>query len=282
MIPIVYEYTSYRDFLKDFYTAKKSQKRNYSYQCMARKAGFKSKASLANIIASGQALSSRRIFGVAQALGLGKKETEYFDALVRFNNAASVEEKEHFFERMRSLTPKSPAAMLLESQYDFYSKWYHCAIRELVTQLDFKDDFAVLAKMVDPPITPAQARKSVELLIALGMISKNSTGGYRQCERILSTGDAITSLALQNYHREHLGLAAASISRHDRSIRDVSAITAGLSKRGFLRITAELQQFRKRLLGIVAEETASEAVYQIAFQVYPISKTPKEWIEKND
>ena len=277
MLPVVYDYTNYRAFLKDFYAAKKSEKKSYSFQYMAQKAGFKSKASFANIISGVQALSNRTVFDVAHALGLGKRETEYFEALVHFNNAVTGKEKEVCFERMRSLAPKSDVTLLVESQYDYYSQWYHCAVRELATQIDFKGDFAALAQKVDPSITPAQARKSVELLLRLGMLEKLPEGGYRQSDRILMTGDEVASLALQNYHRSHLALAAESISRHDRAIRETSSVTLGLSKQGFHKLKTEIQQFRKRLLAIASEESTSEAVYQVAFQAYPISKTPKDW-----
>jgi uncharacterized protein (TIGR02147 family) len=279
MLPNVFDYTSYRDFLRDFYEAKKAENKNYSYQCMAMRAGFKSKASFANIISCGQPLASRRSCDVAGALGLGKRETDYFDALVHFNNAATVEEKELHFERMRSLTPKSKAVRLQESQYDFYSNWYHCAVRELVTQIDFKDDFALLAKTMDPPITPVQARRSVELLVGLGMIEKMDDGRYRQSQPVITAADAVTTLAIQNFHREFLSLAAESISRHPKNIREVSAITAGLSRKSFQRIQDELRQFRRRLLDIVADESSPEAVYQIAFQMFPLSKISREWRE---
>jgi uncharacterized protein (TIGR02147 family) len=276
-MPVVYEYTNYRTFLKDFYLDKKEKKSSFSYQCFAQKAGFKSKASLANITTGRQSLSMSRIYEVARAAGLGKRETEYFDALVRFNEAKTVEEKEFHFARMRSLAQKSSAARLMDSQFEYYSTWYHCAIRELVTMADFKNDFAALAAAVEPPITPAQARKSVELLVKLGMLRKSPAGKYFQTEKLLSTGDEVKSLALQKYHQEHLRLATESINRHDRSMRDISSVTAGLSQQGLRQIKMEIQQFRKRLLDIIGADAPAEAVYQIAFQLFPISRLPKTW-----
>jgi uncharacterized protein (TIGR02147 family) len=275
--PVVYEYTNYRLFLKDFHAGKKAANAGYSYQSFALKAGFKSKASLANITSGRQSLSMSKIFEVARAMSLGKKETEYFDSLVHFNEAKTIQEREYHFERMRNLAQRSPAARLMDSQYDYYSKWYHCAIRELVTIVDFNNNFALLGTMVEPPITPAQAKKSVALLKHLGMITESSTGRYCQTETLLSTGDEVKSLALQKYHQAHLHLASESINRHTRYQRDISSITAGVSRQGFKQIKFEIQQFRKRLLEIIGKDMPAAAVYQIAFQTYPLSKLPKEW-----
>jgi uncharacterized protein (TIGR02147 family) len=281
VIPIVYEYTNYRQFLKDFHAAKKAKKNSFSYQFFAGKAGFKSKASMANIITGRQSLSKSRIFEVAYAMGLGKKETEYFNALVHFNEAKTVEEREYHFERMRSFSQKVSAAQLTDSQYEYYSTWYHCAIRELVTLVDYKEDYALLGNLVEPAITPMQAKKSVALLVKLGMIAKSPMGGYHQTEALLSTGNEVRSLALQKYHQQQLGIAAESINRHDRAIRDITSITAGLSKQGFEQIKLEIQQFRKRLLDIIGKDSSAQAVYQIAFQMYPLSKIPKNWRQEH-
>jgi uncharacterized protein (TIGR02147 family) len=277
MTPTIFDFTNYRDFLKAFYAAKKAERNSFSYQAMAQRAGFKSKASFANIISGVQSLSNNTILNIARALCLGKKETDYFEAMVHFNNAATPEEKSRCFERMRTLTPKNEGTLLVESQYDFYSQWYHCVLRELVVTDGFRDDFAQLAKRVVPAITPAQARKSVELLVKLGMIERKADGTYRQVEPVMTTVDEVASLALQNYHREYLRLAAEAISRIDRSDRETSSVTMGISKRGFRKVKNEIQQFRKRLLEIAAEETSTEAVYQVAFQAFPTSKLPKDW-----
>jgi uncharacterized protein (TIGR02147 family) len=276
-MPMIYEYTNYRKVIEDFYTEKKVKKPSYSYQCFAAKAGFKSKSSLANITSGRQSLSTSRIYEVAQAMGLGKRETEYFDALVRFNEAKTVQEKEFHFERMRSLARKTSAAKLMDSQYDYYSTWYHCVIRELATTKEFGDDFSLLAAAVDPPITAMQAKNSVKLLCKLGMLKKSPAGRYYQTEAMLSTGDEVESFALQKYHREHLRLAAESIDRHPRYLRDISSVTAGLSLQGLRQVKFEIQQFRKRLLDVIAADTPAESVYQIAFQLYPLSRLPKPW-----
>jgi uncharacterized protein (TIGR02147 family) len=109
------------------------------------------------------------------------------------------------------------------------------------------------------------------------MLRKSPAGKYFQTEQLLSTGDEVKSFALQKYHQEHLQLAAESINRHERSIRDISSITAGLSQQGMRQIKLEIQQFRKRLLDIIGADARAESVYQIAFQLYPLSRVPKTW-----
>lgn len=277
MEPELYTYTSYQKYLKDFHALKKTRNKNYSFHVFAEKAGFKSKSSLANITSGRQCLSKSRIFTVARAMGLDNRETAYFEALVQFNRAKTTGEKEFYFQRMRSLIPRSSAARLEDYQYEYYSKWYHCAVREIVTFLDFKNDFALLANTVEPPITKAEARKSVDLLLKLNMIEKKPDGTYRQTVTSLSTGDEATPLALLAFHRAHLNLAAESLNRHDRSIRDISSVTCGVTRQEFHLLKNEIRQFRKRVIDIVGRNPSAETVYQVAIQLYPISKVPLSW-----
>jgi uncharacterized protein (TIGR02147 family) len=281
MMPDILAYTNYRKFIKDFYEFQKTQKGVFSYQYFATKAGFKSKASLANITSGAQSLAKNRIYDVGRAMKLGKKEMEYFRELVCFNDAKTVEERKYHFDKMQGLAHRNDITRMIASQYEYYSQWYHCVIRELVTMVDYRDDYKALANMVDPPITPKMAKASVALLVKLNMIKKASNGLYLQTDTMLASGSEVTSLALQKYHKEHLSIAADSIDRCDRSLREITSVTAGLSKEGFDKIIIEASQFRKRVLEIAENDTPVEVVYQIALQIYPISKIPKKWRSEN-
>ena len=54
---------------------------------------------------------------------------------------------------MKSVESTAVRALEIRDQYEFYSKWYHSAIRSLIDMYPFKDDYSWLAKNVYPPIT---------------------------------------------------------------------------------------------------------------------------------
>jgi len=124
------------------------------------------------------------------------------------------------------------ARIVQKKQYDFYTKWYHNTIRELVTIADFKEDYIKLARMVKPSITPQQARQSVALLLQLGLIEKKH-GRYIQTDRAISTGDEVYSLGIQNFHVQNLVMAADAVSLCPAEERDISTLVVGLSPKGF-------------------------------------------------
>lgn len=280
-MPNIYQYTDYKKLLKDFYKEKKENNKHFSYQSFALRAGFRSKASLANITGGRYSLCKKKIFNVAKAMNLSEKEAQYFDALVNFTEAKSVSEREFHFWRMMNQAKNSDPSRLTEDQFEFYSIWYNCVIRELITINDFQDDYKALSKMVEPSITPAQAKGAVELLLRLKMVKRAPSGKYVQTEKVISTGDEVRSLGVQKYHQTLLSLAASSVDNHPKEARDISSLTAGISARGFHALKREIQQFRKHLMKIISDDEPSECVYQLGFQLFPLSKIPKHWSNEN-
>ena len=270
----IYAYTNSRQFLKDYYEERKKAQPSFSYQYFANKAGFKSKSFIYKVITGQKALSKDAVFALAQAMELKKQETEYFEVIVNFTQAKSAREREFYFNRIQSFGKNKSIAQLRRDQFDYFSKWYLPAIREMVTYLDFKDDFKVLARSLNPPITTIQARHAVKLLCKLDLIERLPSGRYCQTDKAITTGSEMKSLAVTMFQKENLRLAAESLERHDSRDRDLSTLTVGVTEKGAQHIAEEIALFRKRLIELVEKEEPVDRVYQINFQLFPLSTLP--------
>ncbi|MBN1759333.1 MAG: TIGR02147 family protein [Chitinispirillaceae bacterium] len=268
----VYSYTDYRKFLGDYYTEHKSLHPHFSYQLLADRAGLKSKTYLHKVISGQKNLAKSSVLNVAKALKLKYNETEYFNNLVDFNNAKTFREKEFYFKKLKELAPETDGKLILHNQFEYFSKWYYVVIRELITLKKFSEDFKQLAKAVEPAITTDQAKKAVQTLCELGLIKKTPSGRYCQCDTALTTNSDITPLAVQLFQKECLNLASLSIEQHNRDIRDISTLTVGISAAGFDQIQQEIIWLRKRLVEIVKNDNPADRVYQVNFQLFPVSK----------
>jgi uncharacterized protein (TIGR02147 family) len=270
-MPDIYSYFNYREFLRDFYKEQKARNPAISYQYLALKAGFKTKSFIPHVIEGKKNLSKESIYKLAMAMKLEKKAFSYFEDLVSFNQAKTLEQRNYLFARLSEYNRRNISRVVQKKQYDFYTKWYHNTIRELVTLIDFKEDYKKLARMVKPPINPKQARESVLLLLQLGLIEKKQ-GRYSQTNRAITTGDEVQSLAVQNFHVQNLVMAADAVTICPVEEREVSSLVVGLSSKGFKTVKEEIRQFRKRLVDIVDLDDAAERVYTINFQFLPSSE----------
>lgn len=272
----IYSYTNYQEYLRDYYEERKKEQSHFSYQFLADHCGFKSKTYLYKVIKGEKALTLKSALKIGTFLKLKKREMDYFEAIVMFTNSKSVDEKDFYFKKLQNFSKNCDSSLLRQYQFEYFNHWYNIAIRELAPQLDFGDDYSILAKSITPSISEKEAAKSIELLLKIGLLTKDKNGRFHQTNKAITTGADVTSHAVNRFQRENLVLAGEAIDRFPRSKRDISTLTVSISESGAERIQKEIAQFRKRLIGIVAEEESVDRVYQINFQAFPLALPQKE------
>ena len=271
-MPSVFEFTDYREYLKAYYQFKKRTQPAFSYRQFALKAKINSSGFYKNVVDGKRSLGRSLIVRFAEAMKLRKKEADYFENMVCFNEAKTVEEKRIYFERMMSLR-KLDAFLVQSSQFEFYSKWYYSAIRELIGIIRFKGDHALLARLLEPPIRPDQAEKAIRVLEDLNFIAKDAAGVYRQAQNVITTGPEVQSLNVANYQIACMDLAKEAFDRHEAGLRDLSTLTLSLSQEAFELFKEEIIAFRKRLLALEQKVPKADRVYQLNTQFFPLSKS---------
>ncbi len=272
----IFEYTDYRKYLADYQAMQREVNPAFSHRYFAQKAGFSSTGLFSNILKGRRNLTPTLITGFAKAMKLGKKEKEYFECLVLFNQACTLDEKNRYYERMLQISPLK-MELVDKDKYEFYSQWWHSAIRELLYYYKFRDDFAALARKLDPPIRPDQAKKAISTLEKLGMIERDSDGYYRQTSKVITTGkDYVRSLQVANFQSATLHLARESLDRHSREQRDISTLTLTVSPESLRKIRLEIDALQNRILKIVEADESVDSVYQVNFQVFPLTRQEKD------
>ena len=269
----IFEYLDYREYLRDYYADKKAEHSFYSLRLFSEKAGFKSPNYLKLVMDGERNISSQSIPPFVKGLGLNRAESLYFERLVTFTQAKSLDDKNAALAQLMKQRTGGPERLIEKSEYRYYSRWYHPVIRELVVAHNFKDDFAALAAVVVPPILPEEAEASVALLVDLGFIRKNRSGKYSAGVSVLSTGPVVRSVAVASYHRVLLKLAAEAIERIPASDRDISSLTLGVTTATALKISEKVKQFRKEILELASQDEGADKVMQLDMQLFPVSKT---------
>jgi uncharacterized protein (TIGR02147 family) len=266
----VYQYTDYRRYLIDYFKGRKKADPKFSHRYLSRRLGLSSPNFIMMVMQGKRNLTRSLAFKLSQEFGLDEKEAEYLEAMVGFIQAKTNKEKDAYFSRMITLRRSTGVEKIEEDQYEYYSNWYNLAVRELVTYPDFKDDFNWLAKKLFPPITPAQAKRSVKLLLKLGLITKQGNG-YARSSALVSTGPEVSSLAVANFHRIMAERGKAAMDYAKKEERDITACTVNISRRGFEQIKKAVAECRKKVLAIAETDSPADRVYQVNYQVFPIS-----------
>lgn len=266
----IFAYQDYRLFLKDWYRAKKQENPKFSYRVLAQKVGFQSAGFFTQILQAKTNISLRFMDGFCDYIGFKKKEREYFQTLVLYNQAADPRRKAAHkakLEAMRAIQVKKLAPAL----YRFMEKWHHIAIRELLSTFRFRGDFQALGRMLNPAIPAHEAEASIRLLLELGMVRKTSQGAYERVDPVLTTGYDAQDPRVEEFFLSMHRLAETALHRFPREERNLSWLTVSVSRKKYAEIVDELRIFRRRVLQMAQGDPAPEAVYHFNFELFPLA-----------
>ncbi len=270
--PKILEYGNYRLFLKAFYEAKKAAQPGFSHRVFSRMAGFGSPNFIHLVIEGKRNLSEDSIEKCLQALKLGVEEARHFRNLVLLNQAGNAEERRHYAKQIIQSRAFRKLHPITQAQFEYHSEWHRVAIRELVALDSFREDPDWIAQALVPSITPAEARKAIDLLQTLKMIERDANGRLRQAQSVVSAGDEVAMASVTRFHQQMIKKGAESIELFAQAEREISSVTIGLSKKGALQIKTLIQAFRRELLAIAENDQGLDRIYQANFQFFPLSK----------
>jgi uncharacterized protein (TIGR02147 family) len=274
--PDIFEYTDYRMYLGDYYTAAKANTKAFSYRYFSRKAGYSSPNFLKLVIEGKRNVSSDSIDRFAKALKMTSAERRFFRDLVDFCQAETVEEKNKAFDRVAASRRFRKARRLERAFFLYLSRWFYVAIRELAASPEFTTDPKWIAEQLVPNIKPAQAQEALDALLELGLLVQEEDGRISRGETSVTTGHEVRALGVKNYHRQMLQRAAESMKLVKQKHRDVSALTVCISPSAVEEFKERIHGFREGMLDLGDRDENPTAVYQLNIQFFPLSKVAED------
>lgn len=272
-VNLIYDYTDYREYLKDLIRNKKQQQSSYSIRLLSIKSGIKSPGFLSMVLNNKRNITGELAIKIAAALGLGKKEERYFLLMVDYTHTKRLESKHDILQQMLMLARTNTVRNLLPEQFEFYDKWYNSVIRELVEVTDVTDSNSdLIAEMLEPQIKPREFRIALDILTRLGLIHKNEKGQYKRDDTLISCGEDIRSVVIGKYQSEMIELASAALQKVPREQRDFSTVTLSIDKGAFMQIKDCCNRFRKEVLDIASRVGNPDSIFQINIQCFPVLK----------
>ncbi|MBO7059580.1 MAG: TIGR02147 family protein [Fibrobacter sp.] len=269
----IFEYTDYREWIRDAFEDFKKRKSVVSWRYMAMKLD----ADPGNLLRVSQSkihLSVNLIKPMAEFFGLDEKETAYWTELVHFGRAKTDSEALNHYEKMQMLKG-IPLKRLAKKELEFYRHWYYNAIRSIIGICKFKDDYEGLAESCTPAITVEQAKEAVQLLYDLNMISTDRDGFWKVNDTFVSTGGNWRSEAVRAFQKETIRLAGESLERHAPPLRDISTVTMTFNMDDIALIREKIKEFRSELLRLSQEGTGDNTVFQLNIQLFPLGFVKK-------
>lgn len=270
------EYSDYRKFLADYYQQKKLTQPGFSYRYFLRQAGIKGPSFFKEVVDGKKNLSVSGIKGFARALEFDKKEAEYFQYLVLYNQAQKATIKQRFFLKLSALRGDAVSGIVKEEQFEYFSHWYNIAIREYIHAHKFFDDYDAMVRTITPRITCQQAQKAVKLLRKLGLITIGDNGFYVITDPIIAFDAELENISAHNVHKSMQAISALALDVFPKEQRYFRTVIGSFSEDSFHKIRMELDGARKRILDIINDDEGDRKIFHVGMQLYPLEKMKKK------
>jgi uncharacterized protein (TIGR02147 family) len=266
----IFSYLDYREYLRDHYNYNKSCHGYFSFRYVAGKTGLDA-SFYVKVLNKQKHIANTAISTLIQFLKLNKKEGVYFTTLVYFNKAKTADQESLYLQKLLLLR-KSSATLIENDLYEYFAAWWNVAIREELNILNFTDNYDDLASRIHPAISVQQARRSIKLLLKLGLIKPNDENILKPTHEFLTTNGLDNAKAVRAYQKMVLKLASSAIDLVPRDDRDISTLTISTSRNCLEAIRERLSEVRREIMEIIRQDQNTEEVFQINIQIFPLTR----------
>lgn len=271
----LFDYDDFRKFLQDYFEEQKKMRAVFSHRFLAAKAGFSSSSYCLNVIRGRFNLTQKSIEKIAKAMEFEPLQKSYFEALVQYNQAHQVDERENAWEQILQIRKQLEFSHITTREQVYFSKWYYPIVRELAVSSNWNGDYMTLARLVEPQITTEEAREAIKNLQEMGIIRQvDADNGEVRFEETAQMLDAtrIPPMALRQIRREYMQHAIGAVESKPKQERFAAFTTLAMSESSYDYAVEVLEEARKKIITRAANDPNVERVYEMMLVAFPMSK----------
>lgn len=266
----LFDYDDFRKFMQDYFDEQKKLRAVFSHRFFAAKAGFSSSSYCLNVIRGRFNLTPKSIEKISKAMDFEPLQKAYFEALVQYNQAQQVDERDQAWEQILQIRKQIEFTHVTTREQAYFSKWYYPVVRELAVESDWNGDFRVLARSLTPQITTEEAREAVKNLLEWGLLKKEGDR-YERVSQMLDAAE-IPPIALRKIRREYIQHAIGAVESMPKDERFAAFTTLAMSESSYNYAVEVLEDARKKIIARAANDLDVERVYEMMLVAFPMSK----------
>ena len=267
----LFDYDDFRKFMQDYFEEQKKMRSVFSHRFFAAKAGFSSSSYCLNVIRGRFNLTPKSIEKISKAMDFEPLQKEYFEALVQYNQAQQVDERDQAWKQILQIRKQIEFTHITTREQAYFSKWYYPVIRELAADSQWHGDYRILARSLTPQITTEDARDAVKNLLEWGLLRKLDDGRYVQTSQMLDAAE-IPPIALRQIRREYIQHAIGAVESMPKDERFAAFTTLAMSESSYNYAVEVLEEARKKIIARASNDTNVERVYEMMLVAFPMSK----------
>jgi len=228
-------------------------------------------AHLSRVVGRRKHLAARHVPGLAAFLGLKPEQARYLEEMIRCETAANARDAGRHFLALRAMRGEL-GRTLEDDAHDYFSSWIHPVMRTLLSLVEFRGaGWTRLGQLFRKPLSPDQARESVELLGRLGLVEPDARGILRPTAGTVRSGEAWRGQAVHAFQTQTLALASDLLESVPRCERDVSTLTLPASRKRLDELYDRIRRFREETMAWARDLPEEDCVVQLNIQLLPVA-----------
>lgn len=272
----VCDFADYKDFFRQVYSAAKKEKPKYTYIAFTEELGL-GQSNLMNLIVNGQRrLSRKNALIVIKALSLVLEKRRYLLRLVELDNSRNMDKREKIVSKIIEIKSETLDDTKARDQMRFYSHWLHALVFEIIGLKDSPATPEAIAEALIPHAAADEVQRSLNLLESLGLIEKTGENeAYQKIQSHFIMDENIRGVGPLAFHSKMIDLAKDALTRIHEDEREISSITMAMPEQSIATLRKLVEEFQNKVLELSEQFKESDTVYQVNFQVFPLTKKPK-------
>lgn len=272
--PDIYRYHDHRRFLADLIAHRKETGAGFTLRSLADEAGVAT-SYLSMVISGTRALSGDALEKIARPLGLTAAERTHLELLRLLGESDSQEVRASALERIQKQNAYQKTNPKENETFRYLSQWLNVAIREMVSLRGFRADAAWIVERLRKRPALRQAEEALKFLVDNGYIELAADGKASLPVKALDCVGGVFRLALGQFHRQMLKLAAEAYDNSEIDERNITGQTIAIAQEDWPKLRKILDDTLKKVGDLERNEKPKDAVYHITFAAFPLTKPTK-------
>ncbi len=272
------QFESFQDYFKyrlqnEFVSAAGHKKSNL--EKLAKALGYNSASSLSMIFTGDRLPSNDFLDAISNHWKLSHEEDLYLRNIVQLEKLKKKgKATKQVMERLGRFKKMNLSHKLSLNQFSMMRDWYHLVIQTLISSFDFREDHTWISRKLRRKVSPAQIKKSIEILLELGVVQRNSEGLLEPVLAEVETTHELASEAIREHHKGMMSRAIEAVDEQDVSARHFNSLTLKFDP-------VKMTQAKEKILNFVKDFNTefdaddSNQIYQLNLQFFEHTKDEK-------
>lgn len=273
----IFNYSDPSLFLRDQWLIKKLKNKSFSIRSWSQNLGIKSHSQLHQMLYGKRSIPIKYLPSIAKNLALSKKEAEYFESLLSIQKSKTGEEKQFYFEKIKSFAKKGEMIFEEIEHYEMIRNPLNYFLIEFLQLKKRSRSLEQIKQNLYFSYSTLEIKRSIETLLRLGVIVEIAPGEYAKSKRHFYTKNDIPSEAIRTHHKIMAEIAKQAIDLQDVEQREFSSTTINIKRSDVSRAKELIREFREKfILDMGCDPKKANETYQLNLNFFAVTKPGDE------